>query len=796
MTTPTRTKSTSRLALAALPLAAIFCAAAEAQQPGHVYTANDYAEAERFMQYNVDPLVSHTVEHPTWLADGRLLYRDSTPEGYTLSLVDPARGTVTAAFDHRRIATELTDALHSNAIHLPVAIPVDPNHLPVDELAFETNRNAVILTIAGERIRCDLQAPKGGCSSAEFVPRPAEPMEISPDRSKGAFVRQNNLWLRDLHTGKDTQLTTDGLPNFGYATDNAGWRRSPNAIVVWSPDSNKIATFQLDLREAGRMARVSTAAGHPAIDMWKYPLAGDAKIASLQRVIVDLSEAEKPKVIRLDTPPDLHRSTLCDDLACTEGHGWDDVQWSEDSTRLAYVSTSRDHKHETLRIANAATGAVRDVMSEDSPTYFESGVTKVCWRFLSRSNEILWYSQRDDWGQLYLYDAATGKLKNGITHGVGNVTELIHVDETARTILFLAAGKDPAWDPYFTAAYRVQLDGSGLKLLTPSNATHDIVASRDGRQLLDIASTPTTPQTATVIDRDGKTMVRLPRQDINRLQSIGWVPLMPFTVKARDSKTDLYGFMFRPTHFDPAARYPIVDLVYPGPQTGSCGARSFAAAHRDMQSLAELGFVVVCIDGTGTPYRSKSFHDAHYGDMGDNTIPDQIAGIRELAGRFAWIDLNRVGIYGHSGGGAATAAAMFHFPDFFKVGVSESGNHDNRVYEDDWAERYQGLLVRNADGTTNYDNQANQLAAKNLKGHLLLMHGTMDDNVPPSNTLLVVRALMDANKDFDLLMIPNAVHGYGQYGPYTTRRRWDYFVRYLANGIPPAEYPMRRFSEQ
>jgi dipeptidyl aminopeptidase/acylaminoacyl peptidase len=286
------------------------------------------------------------------------------------------------------------------------------------------------------------------------------------------------------------------------------------------------------------------------------------------------------------------------------------------------------------------------------------------------------------------------------------------------------------------------------------------------------------------------------QQDISKLRAAGWQPLTPITVKARDGKTDLYGFIFKPANFDPAKKYPIIDHVYPGPQTGSCGSRSFFAAHGDRQALAELGFIVVCIDGMGTPDRSKSFHDALFGDMADNTIPDQVAGIKQLAAKYPWIDAERVGIYGHSGGGAAAAAAMFHAPDFFKVGVSESGNHDNRVYEDDWAEKWIGLLKRNPDGTTNYDSQANQNFAKDLKGHLLLVHGTMDANVPPNNTLLVVDALIKANKDFDLLMIPNAGHGYGAAAPYVVRRRWDYFVRYLAGGVPPLEYKMKPLAEQ
>ena len=241
-------------------------------------------------------------------------------------------------------------------------------------------------------------------------------------------------------------------------------------------------------------------------------------------------------------------------------------------------------------------------------------------------------------------------------------------------------------------------------------------------------------------------------------------------------------------------KYPIVNLVYPGPQTGSCGGREFAPAHRDMQSLAELGFIVVCIDGMGTPWRSKTFHEAYYGNLGDNTIPDQVSGMKDLATQYSFIDLDRVGMYGHSGGGNATAAAMFHYPDFFKVGIAESGNHDERDYEDDWAEKWAGVEIKNADGTSNYDSQANQNYAKDLKGHLLLAHGTMDDNVPPNNTMLVVDALIKANKDFDLLLIPNVAHGYGAASQYMARRRWDYFVRYLAGNIPPQEYEMKPFS--
>jgi len=244
-----------------------------------------------------------------------------------------------------------------------------------------------------------------------------------------------------------------------------------------------------------------------------------------------------------------------------------------------------------------------------------------------------------------------------------------------------------------------------------------------------------------------------------------------------------------------AKKYPIVDFIYPGPQGKSCEGRGFDPGYAGLPSLAELGFVVVCIDGMGTEWRSKSFHAAYYGNMGDNGLPDQVAAIRELGRRYSFIDLDRVGIYGHSGGGFAAADAMFRYPDFFKVGISESGNHDNRNYEDDWAEKWSGLEVKKPDGSSNYDSQSNMNIAKNLKGHLLLTHGTMDDNVPTNNTLLLVDALIKANKDFDLIMFPNASHGYGPNSLYMTRRRWDYLVRYLAGGIPPLEYQMKPFSE-
>jgi dipeptidyl-peptidase 4 len=466
------------------------------------------------------------------------------------------------------------------------------------------------------------------------------------------------------------------------------------------------------------------------------------------------------------------------------------VQWSADASELAFVSSSRDHKRADLRIADAATGEVRDVLTEQVDTFFESGQGRVNWRYLPASGEVLWFSRRDDWGHLYLYDARTGALKHRITTGPGNVAQVLRVDEEARAIYFVGVGQDEARDPYFRHFYRIGFDGTGLTLLTPEDADHTIDLSPSGRYLVDTYSTPVTPPVSVLRDLSGKVVVELEKADITQLVEAGWKPPMPFTVKARDGRTDLYGLMYRPTDFDPAKRYPIINHIYPGPQTGSVGSRSFSPSRGDTQAIAELGFIVVQIDGMGTPWRSRTFHEAYYGDMGDNTLPDQVAGMKELASRYPWIDLERAGIYGHSGGGFATAGAMFRYPDFFKVGVSQAGNHDNRIYEDDWAEKWQGLLVRNPDGTTNYDDQANQNHAHNLKGKLLLAHGTMDTNVPPDSTLLVVDALIRANKDFDLIMFPNRGHGFGN-EPYMVRRRWDFFVKHLLGAEPPDGYELR-----
>ncbi|MGB8661626.1 MAG: DPP IV N-terminal domain-containing protein [Candidatus Acidiferrum sp.] len=742
-----------------------------------VVTAADYQHAEKFMAYNTRPLIYHDVR-PEWLTGDRFWYRDVGPNGFEFVIYDAAHGTRQPAFDHAKLAA----ALSANA-----EPPYDAAHLPFTTFEFSTGEESISFRVKGRKWNCDLRAYRCNAEPKPAKGEVAPPEELSPDGKTAAFIRDYNFWVRDVASGKETQLTADGVKDFGYATDNAGWIHSDRPVLLWSPDSRKIATFQQDQRGVGEMYLVETKVGHPVLQAWKYPLPGDAVVTTIQRVIIDL---DGDKVIRLQMPADQHRSTLCDDVEC-RGSDWDDVEWSPDAKHLAFVSTSRDHKDEHLRVADAETGAVRDVLEETAATQYESGWGRVNWRYLPASNEVIWFSERDNWGHLYLYDLATGRLKNQITAGDWVVTQLLRVDEKNRLLYFLADGREKGENPYFAHLYRIGFDGKNMTLLTPEDGNHQVSFSPSGRYFVDDYSKPDVSDVSTARDDAGKLLSTVAKTDISQLLAMGWQPPIPITVKARDGVTDLYGLMYKPTNLDPSKKYPIVNRIYPGPQGGSVGGWSFSAPRGDAQSLAELGFVVVEIEGMGNPLRSKKFHDFYYGNMGDNTLPDQIAGMKELAQKYSWIDIDRAGIYGHSGGGFATADAMFRYPDFFKVGISESGNHDNREYEDDWGERYQGLLAKNADGTSNYDDQANENLAKNLKGHLLLAHGTMDDNVPPYNTLLVVDALIKANKDFDLLLLPNQHHGYGSEALYMTRRRWDYFVRYLLGAEPPHEFDLR-----
>ena len=766
--------------LLTIPMLALVVSAS-AQQTTRV-TAQDYARAEGTMSYNLQPLVDRVSVRPNWLSGDRFWFASTTDGNTEFYIVDPKKKTRTQIFDNNKLAAALSVATGEK---------YTGNNLPFNSLSFTDKDQAVMFSVKGNKWKYHIKSNKvtADTGTGETAAEDASPMarfrrgggnEItSPDGKSAAFIKDYNLWVKDVASGKQTQLTKDGIKDYGYATDNAGWAMSDRPVLLWSPDSKKIATYQQDQRNVSDMYLVTTNVGKPTLKQWKYPFPGDKVVSMMERVIIDVPSAT---TVRLKIPADQRRSTLSDDIK--NGGSLADVAWNDDASKLLFVSTSRDHKIEKIRMADAATGAVREVFEEVSPTQFESGWSEINWRYLPATNEILWFSERDNWGHLYLYDANTGKLKNQITKGAWVVTRVSKVDEKNRVIYFTAGGREPG-NPYFSHFYKIGFDGNNLVSLTPELGTHSVSFSPSENYILDTYSQPNVPPITVFRSVDGKVTIPVDQSDVSRLAATGWHSAIPVSTKAGDGKTDIYGLVFTPYKMDPNKKYPVIDYIYPGPQGGSVGSWSFAASRGDNQALAELGFIVVVMEGTSNPLRSKSFHDMSYGNMAENTLPDQIAAIRQLSKIYP-MDTTRVGIWGHSGGGFATAAAMFRYPDFFKVGIAESGNHENLNYEDNWGERYNGL-VENSD----YKIQANQNWAKNLKGKLLLAHGLMDNNVPPSNTMLVVEALIKANKSFDLVVFPNSAHGYGAYSSYMMRRRWDYFVTNLLGAEAPKDYIMR-----
>ena len=750
-------------------------APASAQQ----VTERDYARAEQFLPWNAARLIAGDQVVPEFFDGDRFWFRSRTPSGHEFIVVDPAARSREPAFDHARLAAALSIAADT---------AYEGRDLPFEEFDFVDGEGSIRFHVADSvRWRCDIRTYTCAGPTAEVAPSDAE--RPSPDGRWIAFARDENLWVRDAATGEETQLTTDGEKDFGYGaipegccqeitSRRAGRERSP--VLQWSPDSRRIATHRYDEREVGRFHLLEAADGRPILHTWAYALPGDSIIPTSELWIFDV---EARAGVRAEVDPQPGNFARGDTT-------YADVQWTADGASVFYTHRTRDFKSYKLFRVDAATGAATELLDETGPTYVElNQFTRLnpAWRVLGDGSEFLWWSERDGFGHLYLY-GGDGTLRNRVTSGPWLVLDVIAVDEAARTVYFTAVGREDGRHPYHAHMYRIGLDGSGLQLLTPEDAVHQVTPSPSGRYFVDQYSTPETAPVAVVRDRTGRAVQTIETADITALEEAGWIPPVPFQARGRDGVTPVYGLLWFPSDFDPEQSYPVVDYIYPGPQVGAVTQYTFSAPGRgNGRALAELGFVVFAVDAFGTPLRSKAFHDGYYGNMGDNGLPDHISALKELAGRHPQIDLARVGIFGHSGGGFSSTDAILRHPDFFKVAVSGAGNHDNRGYHFPWAEKYQGLLVENEDGTDNYDSQANQNLAANLKGKLLLHYGTLDDNVHPNMTIRVIEELIAHNKDFDMFVLPNRNHGYSS-EPYVVRRTWDYFVEHLRGEVPPAEY--------
>ncbi len=789
-------------AAAALALAA---AAPARAQTSDYHRADVIRTAARY--------VFGTSVRPGFLEDSvRFWYTSSDRDDRGVTyIVDPVRATRRPLFDNARLAA---------ALSLAADTALDPTKLP--RFAVVDTGRTIEIQFRKKVFRCN--ATTYACETQDTIVRQTERQlengpswaSRSPDKKWDVFAYDLNLYVRpaaladseavarrdsvlaaagakqdttkqDTTAAKRTprasqdsvalpkgsiQLTTDGEREWnwaegsGFGTVDLKRYKPSRPPVSWSSDSKKVAMQRLDYRGVGKYPLYSSTSTKPVDHSYYYAAPGDTAIPRFDVRIVDISSKAN---VRGDEAPS---------PAINFGAG---IQWSRSSDRLFVMSSSRGYKRMTLSAVDANTGALTTITKDSVPTWIEQRGFDV----VNGGEDILYLSERDGWSHIYRF-GADGTLKNQVESGPYAVQRIAKVDSVAKQVWFLANGKEPGI-PYYSRLYRVNFDGSGMTLLTPEEGVHNATFVPKANYFIDTYAPADQPPVITLRSgTNGRIVMELARGDVDLLKSMGWTPPEIITVKARDGVTDLYGLMYKPSDFDSTKSYPILDHIYPGPQVGSVGSWLFNARH-EPRALAELGFIVIELDHEGTPGRSKAFHEYYYGNMGDNGIPDHIAVIRQLAAEHRYIDIDRVGIYGHSGGGFASTDAILRYPDFFKVAVSGSGNHDNRTYGYFWGEKYQGLLKKNPNGTDNYTASANYTMAANLKGHLLLMTGDMDDNVHPSNTFRVVDALIKANKDFDMLVVPDAHHGLPD---YTIKRQWDYFVRYLLGEEPPRDYRM------
>lgn len=738
-------------------------------------TLADYERAEKFLPGNARHLYTTGSVMPNWIGKtDRFWYRRTTLKGTQIVaefvVVDAAQNTSGPAFDQARLAEALSRVTKQH---------VDPTNLPFEEFEFTQDQKAIRFEAQNAQWTCDLE--KYECKRGESrAANPASEYEsVSPDGRWAAYVDNHNLFLRDTSTGTILQLTRDGIPGWDYATPLPSLRayvaqqtQNPKErpAVFWSPDSSKFVTYRIDSRNAGRFTSLQFVPPNqirPQAFSVVYPLPGEV-LPKAEPIIFDVLAGKR---IDVKTPPL--------DIAFQGGPFFD---WFPDSKHFHYESEQRGWKELEQRDVDAETGEQRVVISESAKTYVDPGETR--FEFTEDNSEVVMTSERDGWNQLYLYNAKTGELERQLTRGDWVVRDIVSVDSKAHRVYFLGAGREKGEDPYLTHLYSVSFDGTGLQLLTPGNANHDVTMSPDNKYFVDDYSRVDQPGGSALYRADGSKVRDLERADVSRLTAMGWKPPQPFEGKATDGTTDLYGLIWKPTNFDASKKYPIIEQVYTGPQ-GFFVPKTFPRAMY-LQSMSELGFVMVMVDGRGTTGRSRAFHEFSYHNLG-GSFADHVAMIKQMAEKNPYMDINRVGIYGTSAGGYGAAHAFLLFPDFYKVCEAISGDHDARLDKAWWNELYQGYPVGK-----DYAEQSNEALASHMKGHLLLVHGDIDDNVHPVETMRLVDALMSANKSFDMLFVPNMFHGEsGPHAHYLARRRWDFFVQYLLGVTPPENFELR-----
>ena len=721
-------------------------------------TRQDYARAVSFLMSNLNNKKVFNVNTQfNWFADSSgLSFVSQGPESRQFNKVDLKKMKVEKLFDHERLAKLLTDSLKKE---------IKPTELPINTVTY-VDKTHLEFNAGGNDYLLDLTNYSLSLKKKEE----SDPMEQkSPDGRWIAYSKDYNLYIKSTTGTQVKQLSREGVKNYEYASwygwgeliEGENGERPAHFSVSWSPDSKWIQTYICDLRIGKKMYLLD----------WSVDTLYRARLLSYYRGSPGDTDMVYmvPVYFNVETGEEIRKDEFRNVNAAS-------FEWAKTEPGISYIENRvRGYQQVDLYRYNLATKNQEKIYTETSSTNIDNYNSQLT----EDGEKIVITSERDGWKQLYLLTIKDKTLKP-VTTGSFYVNDVLFIDKKTQIILFTASGKEQGRNPYFQHLYKIKMDGTGLTLLTPENANHDITVSPDGKYFTDNISTPDQPSRYILRDsKNGKTLTELTKANIDPLIAMNYHFPETFNCIARDGATTIYGAIWKPTNFDSTKKYPVIDQTYTGPHTFMFPRNFFSSIARSNQALAELGFVVITVDGMGTANRSKAFHNVSYKNMGKNLL-DHVIAIRELGKRYTWIDTSRVGIFGHSAGGYDAGHAVLEFPDFYKVAVASSADHDFRMEKDWWPEMYMGWPV---DST--YNKVSNITMAPNLKGKLLIVHGGIDENVNPSATFKLAEALVKADKEFDMLILPSQHHGYsGKYNDYFTKKKWNYFVENLL-GVKP-----------
>ena len=780
--------------LRARPLAALGALHLAVSIPAHgqrfldTLPASAYARAERFMSHRAADKMFRNRVDVHWLTDGyRFWYAVETPEGTERFLVDPVRNSRQPLVDRLLLAQGISAALDTL---------VEARRLTLENFELSKDGKSVSFNLAKKGLSCELATHR--CTPTAAKPKEDRGLRRSPDGKWDAFVRDDDIYIRQVGcTGGaggatcETRLTTDGTPDWAYGRAGTfqsislarrGEPRIP--MVVWSPDSKKMVVTRWDVRGVEKFYYVSSTTIRPELFAVPQAIPSDSVVERHDLYVIDIADKSK---VRIDTEQiPWVRGGM------TEGAGSSIfAQWAPSSDRFFFLSNDRGPSRLSLMTADARTGAARRIVTDSNSFRYgaisEYVVGSGIWR-LSRGNDAYWYSERDGGAHIYKYDS-TGKFVARVTEGAWNVMDVVHSDTTHSVFFVQGMGREPGQFKGHNKLYRMRTDNGALTLLTPEKGDHSGDFSPDARFFVDTYSSDEEPPVIVLRSAENGRVIReLERADISNATALGWRPREIVTLTASDGATPIYAAVYKPTNFDSTRRYPVVDHIYPMP-LGSIRSFAFTGPSSEQQALAELGFIVVHIQPRGvrdpSPAVRNYYRTQYQGRYGEATIADHLEAIKQLGARFPYIDLDKVGLYGTSGGGFSTTQAMLRYPDFFKVGVAFAGNHDDRSEHTIVGESWRGMLRTDSTGRDNYEGDANYLLAGNLRGKLMLVHGDLDEAVHPSMTIRLAAALIDAGKRFDMMVFPDQGHTSG--GWYGSRLIFDYFVRHLM-GYEVPEY--------